>query len=108
MLRCLITLALVALLSCLISRAERVHGAGVTSNDWVRTADGWESRLVLEPPTAPAPQVHPALVAAFQAGASLFCLLAFPARVAVASPELQTAGRIVRRRRPVREPATIG
>jgi hypothetical protein len=95
--RCLLTIAIVALICSLINRAERVHGGAAFATDWVRTADGWESRAVLLPPMAPAPQVHPGLVAAFQVGASLFCLLAFPARAVATVPGARPA---VRRGRP--------
>lgn len=67
-------------LSMYIASGERAVGVATLTKDWVRTIHGWESREVLEVTheTGP-PRLHPALVAAFQLGASVFCLLAFPA-----------------------------
>ena len=83
--RSLFTILTVAAISGWISRGERAASIAEAS-DWVRTADGWEVRAVIEPyePSAP-PPVHPAVVAGLQLGASLFFLVAFPARVRVLS-----------------------
>jgi hypothetical protein len=60
------------------------HAGTVASSgiDWVRTADGWQPRRVVEArrPAAP-PTLHPATVAAFELIASLLALTAFPASV---------------------------
>jgi hypothetical protein len=56
----------------------------VYATEWVRTIDGWESRVMVEsydPPSPPA--VHPFVIAGLQLLASLFFLAAFPARVSV-------------------------
>jgi hypothetical protein len=51
--------------------------------DWVRTAEGWQRRRVVEArrPAAP-PTLHPVTVAAFELAASLLVLTAFPTRAA--------------------------
>jgi hypothetical protein len=81
--RSLLTILTVAAISGWIARGERAASIAQAS-DWVRTADGWEVRLVVEPhePSAP-PPVHPAVIAGLQLGASLFFLVAFPPRVRV-------------------------
>jgi hypothetical protein len=80
--RFLFTLLTVVGLSMLISGSEQAGGVSPGAKDWVRTADGWESRHVVQArPRMAAPALHPGLVAAFQLGASVFCLLAFPAQV---------------------------
>jgi hypothetical protein len=86
--RSLLVILIVAVLSAWISRMERPAEATPYETDWVRTADGWQSRTVLAARTSVQPlALHPGLVAAFQLGASLFVLLAIPANVsAVASP----------------------
>jgi hypothetical protein len=83
--RSLLTILTVAAISGWISRGERAASVAEAS-DWVRTADGWEVRQVVEPyePSAP-PPVHPAVIAGLQLGASLFFLVAFPTRVRVLS-----------------------
>jgi hypothetical protein len=83
--RSLLTILTVAAISGWISRGERAASVAEAS-DWVRTADGWEVRAVIEPhePSVP-PPVHPAVIAGLQLGASLFFLIAFPARVRVLS-----------------------
>jgi hypothetical protein len=78
----LLTLLIVAAISGWISHGERAAGLSGEPIDWVRTADGWESRTAVEPyELSAAPAVHPAVVAALQLGASMFFLVAFPARV---------------------------
>jgi hypothetical protein len=81
--RSLLTILTVAAISGWISHGERAASVAEAS-DWVRTADGWEVRQMVEPyePSSP-PPVHPAVIAGLQLGASLFFLLAFPARVRV-------------------------
>lgn len=82
--RSLLTILIVAAISGWISHGERAAGLGGVAKDWIRTADGWESRRALTAEeTSAAPAVHPAVIAAFQLGASLFFLAAFPARVTV-------------------------
>lgn len=87
----------VAALSSLIAWAERARSAEQHVNaggaDWVRTVDGWEPRAALriQQPTKPI-ELHPAIVAAFQMGASLLVLLAFPGR-AVPLSSTAAAGR---------------
>lgn len=92
MLRCVVTVASVALLSGLLSHIQQAQGqrdfASVRSTGptWVRTVDGWEPSIALksDPDAATPPTLHPLLVASFQLSASLFALLAFPAAQAVA------------------------
>jgi hypothetical protein len=81
MLRSLLTIMIVAAISGWISAGERAVGRS-TGNDWVRTADGWEPRIVLEPrePLTP-PPIHPGIIAALQVSVSLMFLMAFPSRV---------------------------
>lgn len=79
--RSILVIAIVAVLSAWIGRVEQAAGDPRSPQDWVRTADGWERRSVLTAERGPqAPEVHPGLVAAFQLGASLLVLLAFPGR----------------------------
>jgi hypothetical protein len=79
--RSLLTILIVAAISGWISAGERAVGRPA-GGDWVRTADGWESRLVLEPREELAPPpIHPGVIAALQVGASLLFLFAFPSRV---------------------------
>jgi hypothetical protein len=78
--RHLVTFLAVVGLSAYIAGGERAAGVGRLTKDWVRTAHGWESREVVKVThETAAPRLHPGLVAAFQLGASVFCLLAFPA-----------------------------
>jgi hypothetical protein len=81
--RWILVVLTVALLSALIAQAERSRGAvpeaKAGGSDWVRTVDGWRPRAVLAAKAPSQPLgLHPALVAAFQLGASLLVLLAFP------------------------------
>jgi hypothetical protein len=103
--RWILVVLAVAVLSALIARAERVRSAEQNANaggaDWVRTADGWEPRAALTAKPLSRPlTLHPALVAAFQMGASLLVLLAFPGQ---AVPLSSTA--CEGQRRPRRGPA---
>jgi hypothetical protein len=78
--RHLLTFLTVVGISLYIAGGERASGGGRLTKDWVRTAHGWESREVIQVTAQSAPpRLHPGLVAAFQLGASVFCLLAFPA-----------------------------
>lgn len=84
MLRSLLTILIVAAISGWISAGERaVENPATEGGRWIRTADGWESRLVLEALSSepPLPAIHPGLVATLQVGVSLFFLLACPSRV---------------------------
>lgn len=84
MLRSLLTILIVAAISGWISAGERaVENPSTEAGRWIRTADGWEPRLVLEPqnPAPTLPAIHPGLVATLQVGVSLFFLLACPSRV---------------------------
>ena len=94
----MLAMVIVAALSALINRLERPVGAAFP-DEWVRTVDGWEPRRVLirEAP-AVSRQVHPGLVAAFQAGASALALIAFPARVAIVRAPAERTGAIRRKR----------
>lgn len=95
--RSLFTIATVAAISSWISWGE--HAVGRPGDDWVRTADGWQSRRVLAAePFAPPPVVHPAVVAGLQLGMSLFCLIAFPSRVTAVRPATVEARNALRRR----------
>ena len=80
--RPLLTISAVAAISCCIAHFERAQGQQSTTSTWVRTVDGWEPSGVLdvEPRPSEAINLHPALVASFQLGASLFALLAFPSQ----------------------------
>lgn len=79
--RSLLTILIVAAIAGWISASERAVGRP-SGSDWVRTNDGWESRLVLEPrEESPAPTIHPGVLAALQLGVSVLFLLAFPSRV---------------------------
>lgn len=94
--RSLFSILAVAALSGVIQQLERAPAAVAERADWVRTVDGWEPRHVLvRDIPAVSPQVHPGLVAAFQLGASMLALVAFPARVVVR----RTAERAAPRRR---------
>jgi hypothetical protein len=78
--RSLFTFLTVCGISLWISGGERAAGVAHGAKDWVRTAHGWEPRQVVQlTHEAAPPRLHPGLVAAFQLGASVFCLLAFPA-----------------------------
>ena len=78
--RCLFTFLAVCGISLWISGAERAAGVAHATKDWVRTSHGWEPRQVVQVRRhTTSPRLHPGLVAAFQLGASVFCLLAFPA-----------------------------
>jgi hypothetical protein len=92
--RSILVIAIVAVLSAWIGRADRAAGVPRPPQDWIRTADGWEQRaaLVVERPTQPT-QVHPGLVAAFQLGASLLVLLAFPGRAVPVTARAPVASR---------------
>jgi hypothetical protein len=80
--RSILIILIVAAISGWISSGEHSASDAAYAGDWVRTADGWESRDVLEPYEAPSPPaIHPVVIAAFQLLASLFVLAAFPARV---------------------------
>jgi hypothetical protein len=80
--RSILIILIVAAISSWISSGERSASDAAYAGDWVRTADGWEPRDVLESYEAPSPPaVHPVVIAAFQLLASLFVLAAFPARV---------------------------
>ena len=79
--RSLLTILIVAAIAGWISAGERAVGR-TAGSDWVRTADGWESRVVLEPQAeSTAPTIHPGLLAALQLGVSVLFLLACPSRV---------------------------
>jgi hypothetical protein len=79
--RSLLTILIVAAISGWISAGERAAGRPAGS-DWVRTNDGWESRIVLQPrEESTTPTIHPGVLAALQLGVSLLFLLAFPSRV---------------------------
>lgn len=81
MFRRLLVILIVAAVSGWISAGERAVGKPASS-DWVRTSDGWESRIVVEARDESAPlAVHPGVVAALQLGVSVLFLLAFPAHV---------------------------
>jgi hypothetical protein len=80
--RSILIILIVAAISGWISSGEHSASDAAHAADWVRTADGWESRAVLEHYEAPSPPaIHPVVIAAFQLLASLFFLTAFPARV---------------------------
>jgi len=53
-------------------------GDGANPLEWVRTQDGWERSLVLQPGTRESGLVHPLVVAGLQLLASTLVLLAFP------------------------------
>ncbi|MCC6491985.1 MAG: hypothetical protein IT424_03080 [Pirellulales bacterium] len=81
--RCLLTIAIVAAISGWIAQGERAAGRP-RGGEWIRTAQGWESRRVLAAAEiVRPPAVHPAVVAGLQLGASLFVLIALPSRVKV-------------------------
>jgi hypothetical protein len=94
--RSILIILIVAAISSWISGSEHPASNAAYGAEWVRTADGWESRDVLEPYQTPSPPaVHPLVIAAFQLLASLFFLTAFPARVSAvrrsrAEPVLRT------------------
>jgi hypothetical protein len=82
-LRALFIIGTVAAVAAGLNRLEHVHSQiSTVSPAWVRTVDGWEPSSVLRtmPAVEYSPAVHPALVASFQLGASVFVLLAFPYR----------------------------
>jgi hypothetical protein len=80
--RNILVILIVAAISSWIASGEHSAGDTAYAGDWVRTADGWETRDVIEPYEAPAPPaVHPVVIAGFQLLASLFFLAAFPPRV---------------------------
>ena len=79
--RSLLTILIVAAIAGWISEGERAVGRP-SGGDWVRTSDGWESRLAIEPrEESSAPTIHPGVIAAMQLGVSVLFLLAFPSRV---------------------------
>jgi hypothetical protein len=79
--RSLLTILIVAAIAGWISAGERAVGR-TAGSDWVRTADGWESRVVLEPQEeSTGPPIHPGFLAALQLGVSVLFLLAFPSQV---------------------------
>jgi hypothetical protein len=85
--RSLLTILIVAATSAWLGRTERAAGVGELKYaapnhpEWVRTADGWQHRIVLRPePPSRAFDIHPGLVAAFQLGFSLLVLVAFPGK----------------------------
>ena len=106
MLRTLATVLIVAGISAWISWGERTAGLTAYATDWVRTADGWESRRVVEPyrPLAP-PAVHPGVIAGFQLLASLLVLAAFPASARTAEAPLAKSTPRGHRRQAVRTAA---
>jgi hypothetical protein len=53
-------------------------GEGANPLEWVRTQDGWERSLVLQPGTRESGLVHPLVVAGLQLLVSMLVLLAFP------------------------------
>ncbi len=75
----LLTAAVVWGLAGACGQCGTVASSGI---DWVRTAEGWQRRRVVEArrPAEP-PTLHPATVAAFELAASLLVLAAFPTRV---------------------------
>jgi hypothetical protein len=90
--RSVLVILIVALLSAWISRAERVSGDSTTDHDWVRTSRGWEHRSGFNAARSQPPlPIHPGLIAAFQLGASLFVLLAFPGRAVPAAASRSAA-----------------
>ena len=88
MLRTIATILVVAAISGWISRGEQAVGVSPYPTDWIRTADGWESRSVVQPQhrMAPPPPLHPVVIAGFQLLASLLFLAAFPASVRSLAP----------------------
>ena len=95
--RCVLIILIVAALAAWISRAERVACATSLKNDWVRTAEGWERRAGLNADRSRPPLgIHPGLIAAFQLGASLFALLAFPGRATPAPASRRPAPHLSR------------
>jgi hypothetical protein len=75
-----------------IQGVENAAGDPRPKTDWVRTVDGWESRHAVETHSRGAhAELHPGLVAAFLLGASIFSLVAFPARVVAKSTASGTA-----------------
>jgi hypothetical protein len=98
--RSILVIITVASLSYWIARVERAAGQSYRTADWIRTADGWESRAVLAPRPAPLPAIHPGLVAAFELTASLLVLVAFPGRaVAIANRRVARMPHLVVRER---------
>jgi hypothetical protein len=85
--RSLLTFFAVVGISFWISNLERADGVPSSAPQWVRTVDGWEPRVVVENhPRFIPPALHPGLMAAFLLGASVFCLLAFPAQAVALRP----------------------
>jgi hypothetical protein len=89
LLRSLSIILTVAAIAAVISHFESAQGdrqmadfqGEVQQVAWIRTADGWEPSTVLTAESASTPpSLHPALVASFELGVSLFALLAFPSR----------------------------
>ncbi|HEX6961794.1 MAG TPA: hypothetical protein VF175_08010 [Lacipirellula sp.] len=94
MIRSLLTILIVAAISGWISYGNGSVGDAAYATDWVRTADGWESRQALEPfEHSTPPAVHPAVIAGLQLLASAFFLAAFPARVSAGVRPLARAAR---------------
>jgi hypothetical protein len=82
-----------------IQGVENAAGVSRPRTEWVRTVDGWQSRHAVEIRAQTAQRdLHPGLVAAFVLGASMFCLVAFPARV---SPQAVPLPLVPTRRRGV-------
>jgi hypothetical protein len=97
---------IVAALSSCIASTEGAAGHAGSRTDWVRTADGWESRTALAVPAkSPRVEIHPALVAALQLGLSLMALVAFPGK-AVPAADVPASTTLGRRRRRGSLPAT--
>ncbi|MBA4104199.1 MAG: hypothetical protein C0485_00445 [Pirellula sp.] len=97
--RSLLTILIVAAIAGWISAGERAAGLAPAGSDWVRTNDGWESRLVLQPrEESTLPVIHPGVLAAVQLGVSLLFLLAFPSRVRELAVSRATAYFTERRR----------
>jgi hypothetical protein len=91
--RSVLIILIVAVISSWISSGERTGADAAHAADWVRTADGWESRAVLDPYEPPAPPaVHPAVIAVLQLLASLFFLAAFPSRVSLVGQGARAPG----------------
>lgn len=80
MVRFLSVILLVAGISSILSNWERAQGERPPTFAWVRTVDGWEraAAVDVEVTQSVPPALHPALVAGFELGCSLFALLAFP------------------------------
>ena len=84
--RSLLTFLTVVCLASWIQGLESAAGVPRPKIQWVRTVEGWESRHAVDVRSQRGRgELHPGLVAAFILGASIFSLVAFPARVAVHS-----------------------